>query len=288
MNTRHAQALAQQQLVLLQALFGRPGTTAARAAVADLDHLFSAQGPQTARGLAAYQTNGHALAERALLSVYPVVAALIGHVNFAWLARDLWHAHSPQQGDLAQWGGALPDFLDQSTQLSDTPYLGDVARAEWALHRAAGAPDTLPDLASFARLTQEDPQGLTLMLAPGTTAIASRYPMASLTMAHLYGTPSLAEVGQRLQEGCAEHAVIWRQGMRPRIARNDEPTHALLRALLGGTSLPQAIDAMGHAASADQNIDFSAWLIAAVTDGLVIGVRDHTGPNPIPTLETPQ
>lgn len=286
MNTRPVQTLARQQLVLLQALFARPGTAAAQAAVADLDDLLAVHGSQNARGLAAYQANGHALAERSLLSVYPVVAALIGHDNFTWLARDLWHRHPPHRGDLAQWGDALPDFLDRSTQLSDTPYLGDVARAEWALHRAAGAPDTPPDLASFARLTQEDPQGLTLMLAPGTAVIASRYPLASLTTAHLYGTPSLADVGQRLREGRAEHAVIWRQGLRPRIAWHDATAHALLTALLAGAALPQAIDATGHAASTDQNIDFSAWLIAAVTDGLVMGVRDHTGPHLTANLET--
>ena len=286
MNPQLETTLAQQQRALLQALFARPGSDGALAAVAELNDCLAAHGPQTARGLAAYQANGHVLAERSLLSVFPVVAALIGHDNFAWLARDLWHRHPPHRGDLAQWGDALPDFLDRSTQLSDTPYLGDVARAEWALHRAAGAPDTPPDMASFARLTQEDPQGLTLMLAPGTAVIASPYPLASLTTAHLYGTPSLADVGQRLREGIAEHAVIWRQGLRPRIAWHDATAHALLTALLAGAALPQAIDAMGHAASTDQNIDFSAWLIAAVTDGLVIGVRDHTGTHLTPNLET--
>jgi len=285
MNTTHAQALAHQQLALLQALFVRPGTDAAQAAVAGLDNLLAAQNPQAARGLAAYQANGHALAERALLSVYPVIAALIGHVNFAWLARDLWHMHPPLRGDLAQWGDSLPAFLDNSTQLSDTPYLGDVARAEWALHCAASAPDTRTDLSSFARLTQEDPAHLTLVLAPGTTVISSRYPLASLLTSHLQGTPTLAEVGQRLQEGRAERAVIWRQGLRPRIACVDEPACALLRSLLEGTALPQAMDAMTHVAGVGQTTDFAHWLIAAVTDGLVTGVCDHPRWNPPPTTE---
>lgn len=285
MTARDAQVLALQQRALLQALFLRPGTAAAQAAVAGLDDLLSVHGPQTARGLEAYQANGHALAERALLSVYPVIAALMGPSNFAWLARDLWHAHPPLRGDLAQWGEVLPAFLDNSIQLSDTPYLGDVARAEWALHCAAGAPDQHPDLASFARLTHEDPQDLTLRLAPGATVIASPYPVASLTTTHLYGMPSLTEVGQRLQEGCAEHAVIWRQGLQPRIACIDKPTWALLGALLGGAALPQAIDAMTHAAGAVQNTDFTTWLIAAVTDGLVTGVCEQPRLNPSPTTE---
>jgi hypothetical protein len=274
------QALAQQQNALLQALFVRPGSAAAQTVMADLHGLLQAHDPQTARGLAAYQANGHALAERALRSVYPVIADLIGHDNFAWLARDLWHEHPPQQGDLAQWGDALPDFLDGNPQLADTPFLGDVARAEWALHRAAGAPDAAPDLPSFARLAHEDPQGLALTLAPGTTMIASTYPVASLVNAHLHGTPSLAEAGQRLREGRAEQALIWRQGWRPRISGIDAPTVALLTALLRGADLPQALDAMTQTPGAHPGFDFSAWLTAAVTDGLALGVHPLTNPHP--------
>lgn len=279
MSTHPVQALAQQQNALLQALFVRPGSVAAQTAIVELHGLLQAHDPQTARGLAAYQANGHALAERALRSVYPVIADLIGHDNFAWLARDLWHEHPPQQGDLAQWGDALPTFLDGNPQLADTPYLGDVARAEWALHRAASAPDAAPDLPSFARLAQEDPQGLALTLAPGTAVIDSRYPVASLVKAHLYGTPSLAEAGQRLREGRVEHALIWRQGWRPCISGIDAPTAALLTALLQGADLPQALDATTQTTGAHTAFDFSAWLTAAVTDGLALGVHPLSTPH---------
>lgn len=273
MNTRPLQALAQQQNALLQALFVCPSNAAAQAVIADLHCLLQVHDEQTKRGLAAYQANSHALAERALRSVYPVIADLIGHDNFAGLARDLWHAHPPQRGDLAQWGDALPAFLDGNPQLADTPYLGDVARAEWALHRAANAPDAAPNLPSFARLVHEDPQGLALVLAPGTALIASRYPVASLVNAHLHGTPTLSEAGQRLREGHAEHALIWRQGWRPRISGIDAPTAALLTALLQGADLPQALDATTQTNGAHPAFDFSAWLTAAVTDGLALGVH---------------
>lgn len=279
MNTHPLQALAQQQNALLQALFVRPGSAAAQTAIADLHGLLQAHDTQTARGLAAYQANGHALAERALRSVYPVIADLIGHDNFAWLARDLWHEHPPHRGELAQWGDALPAFLDGNPQLADAPYLGDVARAEWALHRAASAPDAAPDLPSFARLAHEDPQGLALTLAPGTAVIASRYPVASLVNAHLHGTPSLTEAGQRLREGRAEHALIWRAGWRPRICGIEAPTAALLTALLQGADLPQALDATTQTNGAHSAFDFSAWLTASVTDGLALGIHPLNNPH---------
>ena len=277
MTLSRTPSLAQQQQALLQALFARPGTANDDAAETQLLSQLDADSAQTLRGLSAYRANGHALAERSLLAAYPVIAALIGGDNFALLARDLWHSHPPLCGDLAQWGTALPGFLQTSEQLADTPYLSDVAHAEWALHRAAGAPDAEPDLPSFARLGQDNPHGLALTLPPGTTVIRSPYPVASLITAHLSEAPSLAEAAQRLRERCAEHALVWRHGWRPRIAAIEPPAADLVEALLAGADLPQALDAAcaGADPGADSGVfDFSAWLTAAVTDGLVMGVHN--------------
>ena len=277
--------LAQQQQALLQALFTRPGTPDASAADTAVRDLLDADSPQATRGLAAYRANGHALAERSLLATYPVVAALIGVDNFAMLARDLWHRHPPQCGDLARWGDALPGFLHANAQLADEPYLSDVARAEWALHRAAGAPDAEPDLPSFARLGQEDPAGLTLTLAPGTAVISSPYPVTSLVTAHLFDEPSLDTAAQRLRDGLREQALVWRDGLRPRIAGIAPTAATLVQALLAGADLPQALDAVGETDDTGRSFDFSAWLTAAVTDGLVIGVHRLTSSLPRPSKE---
>lgn len=280
--------LAVQQAALLQALFAMPGNAARAAATGLLAELSDALHPQTARGLAAYRSNAHASAERALLAAFPVIAALIGAENVIHLARELWHHQPPRRGDLAQWGDALPAFLDQHAQLAETPYLGDVARAEWALHRAGSAADTTPDLPSFVRLAQEDPQGLGLTLAPGTAVIASRYPVASLVTAHLYGAPDLNEAARRLRAGCAEQAVVWRQGLRPRIGPIGAHAATLLTALLNGADLPTALDAACET-PAPETFDFGAWLTQAVTEGIVLAVHDRPvqhSPQTIPTPET--
>lgn len=286
MNAQPLSSLAQQQQALSLALFVRPGTADADTAEQQLWCLLDAHHPQTARSLAAYRANGHALAERSLLAAYPVIAALIGGDNFALLARDLWHRHPPQCGDLARWGDALPGFLQTNQQLAEAPYLGDVARAEWALHHAAGSPDAEPDLPSFARLGQEDPQGLALTLAPGTAVVSSLYPVASLITAHLHGTPSLAVAAQRLRDGRGEHALVWRQGLRPRIAGISPTAAALVQAQLNGADLPQSLDAACADTDPAEAFDFSAWLTAAVTDGLVIGVHSLVTSHPDTPMET--
>ena len=186
-----------QQQSLLDALFARPGSPQATSALHQLNTWIE---PRASRGLMAYQANGHALAERCLPAAYPVVAQLIGQDSVHALARDLWHRHPPVGGDLAQWGDALPAFLSDNEQLADVPYLADVARVEWALHRAASAPDADPDLPSFGRLSTEDPESLTLRLAPGTEASS---PATGRWSAWSPRTPPANPPWPRLVSACA-------------------------------------------------------------------------------------
>ena len=251
--------LADQQQALLDALFSRPGPQ-------DTAGEGSAPWFRGPRGLHAYRSNGHAQAERSLLATYPVLAQLLGDESFPLLARDFWHSHPPMLGDLAQWGDALAAFLAANAQLQDEPYLADVARVEWALHRCASAPDIPPDPASFALLAGTAPEALTLLLASGTAVVASSHPVASIVGAHLGPDPTLEEAGRRLRAGIAESACVWRHGLRPRVARCEASASTLLQALLGGASLAQALDQ-------SPGFAFDQWLPQAVRDGLVLGAR---------------
>ena len=265
--------LMAQQQAMLHALLAPGGLAANKASVNAVHPYLNPDEAATARGLLAYRTNGHALAERSLRAAYPVIEMMLGARSFEALAKDLWHHHPPERGDLAWWGAALPDFLADSAALSDTPYLSDVARCEWALHRAATAADVVPAPTSFARLTQEDPATLSFVLAPGTTVVGSRYPVASLVLAHRCGTPSIQEAAQRLALGEGESAVVWRWGMKPDIALCSGPAGALLNSLLRGDDLNQALDhALSLASTSTTPFDFSAWLTRAVETQLVVGV----------------
>ena len=250
--------LADQQQDLLRALFGGLSENATNLGAAAAHSMHS-------RGLKAYKTNGHMLAERALFAAYPVVAQLLGTESTADLARALWHAHPPVLGDLALWGDALPEFLAHSSQLQDEPYLADVARVEWALHRGATAADALPDLASLSLLTTQDPDQLRLRLAPGSAVFRCAWPVASIWGAHVHGSPSLEEAGAELGAGVAQNVLVWRQGLRPQ-CRQVLPDEAdLLDALLAGVALGQALDQT-------PGLDFAQWFPAAIASQLVLGV----------------
>lgn len=244
-------ALQLEQSMLLQALAGQTS---------------SAYNP---RGLQVYQANGAMLAERTLASTYPVIAQLMGEASFEPLARHFWQQHPPQRGDMGQWGLQLPEFLATAPQLADEPFLADVARIEWALHRSASAHDSALDAASFALLSSADetrPVGLAI--SPGVYLLASNYPVASIINAHLSGQPTLGEAAAMLSLEQGEYALVWRQGYKPKVRSISAAEHCLINALANGVAVDAALDEASHIEPA---IDFNTWLGQAVQTGLVTG-----------------
>jgi hypothetical protein len=242
------------------------GSSASEAAEADrqrdlLARLAAPRADASASpGLQAYRANAHASAERALGSACPTVRALLGTEDFAHLAREFWHAHPPQRGDLGEWGGALPEWLADHEALAAWPYLADCARLDLALHRCERAADALFDAASLARLSGSEPTQLHLRLMPGVQLLGSRWPLASIHAAHAAGGDESAFdiARERLQQGQGEAVVVARDGWRGVVQRIDAPGLAFMQALLRGADLAQAIDAAG------EGFDFADWLAAAL------------------------
>ncbi len=267
-------ALARQQQALLDALFAWPPDEAMINIAYYVDCMRD-------RGLKAYQTNGRALAERTLRAAYPVLAQLLGADSFAALSRAFWHAHPPVRGDLAQWGGDLAGFVSASEQLTEEPYLADVARVEWAMHTCAGCADRAADPATFQLLVEHDPAALRLVLASGCAVLQSAWPVASIVTAHRHtnsdadanananadnrvaahraikgpvdvDTPARSRqpvhalsrfeaVGEKLRAGIAETAVVWRAGYQPQVREAMPGEAKLLAALLDNRSLDEAV-----------------------------------------------
>lgn len=257
--------LADQQQALVDALFSWPAQNATKS-------IATYASGDWARGLKAYASNGHMLAERALGAAFPVLAQLIGQESFSALARAFWHAQPPVRGDLAIWGADLPAFLENSAQLQDEPYLPDVAKVEWALHGAATQSDTVASLESLALLTTHDPAALYLRLAPGIFFLRSVWPVASILGAHLYNHPTFAQVGLLLRDQVGQDVVVWREGWRPREKEAQPGELVFLRHLQDGLSL-------GAALTGAPELNFETWFPAAVQTALVLSVNHRPPEN---------
>lgn len=266
-------SLAHEQQALLAALWAPDQGTALQALSGVAVPVRAGARAHLGRAVMAYRAHGRALAPRALAAAFPVLAQLLDEENFGALARAFWLAQPPVRGDIAQWGAGLAEYVRHAPQLVEEPCLADVAHVEWALHRLAFAPDATPDLASFGLLTTQDPAGLTLVLSPGVLCIASPWPVVSIINAHLGGEPPLAEAARLLRERTGETALLWRDGLRPRVRQAAPGEAAFLAALQGGACLP---DALARASA----LDFNAWLAPAVHSALVLGAAPHKHPQP--------
>jgi len=245
---------ALRQQMLLRALWAdaRPGVVAGWLRDAP---------PRATRALQAYRANAGALAERALGVAFPTVAQLVGAESFAALARALWAAQPPQRGDIGCWGEALPAFIAAAPQLAEEPYLADVARLDWALHRAALAADRAA-VRGLELLADGDPSALWLRLAEGLALLSSAYPVVSLWQAHrIDAADRFAPAREALANGQGEHALVWRDGFMATLLALPEADALFVQGLLDGDSLASALDRAGT------GFDFERWLLQALQHG---------------------
>lgn len=91
-----------------------------------------------------YRNNVHAGLVDVLEARFPVVARLVGEDFFRAMARAFVATVLPQSPVMIHYGGSFAGFIDVFPPVEDLPYLGDVARLEWAWHEAYNAADAEP------------------------------------------------------------------------------------------------------------------------------------------------
>jgi hypothetical protein len=252
---------ALRQQMLLRALWADAGPEVVAGWLRD-----GPRAGQLARGLAAYRGNAGAVAERTLAAAYPTLQQLLGEASFAALARACWLRHAPTAGDLGLWGDMLPTFIADAESLAGEPYLPDVARLEWAVHRAERAADASPPR-DLERLGSDDPAALALRLAPGTALVDSRYPVVTLWQAHRsQADDRFAPVRAAFDAGTGECALVVREGWRATVLAVAAGEARYTQVLLAGGSLAAALTAAGD------GFDFQTWLIEALQRRRLVAV----------------
>lgn len=124
---------------------------------------------------AIYQNNHFASLLGALRARFGAVERLLGTEYFAAISKLYIEADPPRSPVLLHWGEGFGAFLDSFAPLKPYPYLGDVARLEFARARACHA----RDLPSPPPEALADPQ-LCLALHPSATLMISAYPLADI------------------------------------------------------------------------------------------------------------
>jgi hypothetical protein len=212
-----------------------------------------------------YRGNLQANWRGALAGAYPTLLALVGDVYFDALARAYAQVHPSDSGDLNRFGDSLPGFIERYETDSRFRYFGDVARVEWGLHLAYFA----ADVESFSpqqwvEFGNERLLDARISVHPACTAIASRYAIGDIWLAHQPGGSFPAEIEA---PSCV---LVVRPQWRPIVVKQSAAAHTAFLALQRGESLNEALDA---AFSIDAGFDFSAQWREWIESLAVVGIR---------------
>lgn len=191
--------------------------------------------------IAIYRGNVVAVRTRALRNAYPIIAALVGNAYFDALARAYIVSDPPSEADLNRYGHALPAFVAAFPHARSLPYLPDVARMEWSLHRAHFAADgetfTQDDLQDAITA---DPARIRPRLHPACDVLRSVWPIHRIWAVHQPGHP--AEDRVDLDAG-GETALVERPAYRAGVRRIAVGESAFLAAALDGRALGECVAA---------------------------------------------
>lgn len=184
-----------------------------------------------------YRNNVAAGMIEALRATFPAIEKLVGAEFFAASARVYLERHPPRSPLLFRYGDGFGDFLDAFPPAQSTPYLGDVARLEWARLQAYHAENAKPLLIeSLADFVEDDVGKLCFRLHPSMGLIESRWPVVSLWAAST-GLGNAEDVDLKTPEW----ALIIRPALQVETRKLRQSSFLFMSALKDGVSLETAL-----------------------------------------------
>lgn len=218
-----------------------------------------------------YRNNIYSNLIDVLQSRFPAVARLVGEEFFRAAARVFIERHPPASPVLMRYGAAFAGFLDGFEPAAGLPYLGDVARLEWAWAQAYHAADAAPLGAEALRgIAPDEAGGLIVTLHPSVQVVRSPWPVVTIWSANTgEGEPGPIDAG-----AAGEDALVVRPELSVEVRRLPEGGAAFLEALGEGKCLE---DAATRALVETPEFDLQANLTGLLQCGAVTGLRQAGG-----------
>jgi uncharacterized protein (UPF0276 family) len=205
-----------------------------------------------AERFALYRGNLTSTWAKALAAAYPVIAQLVGEEFFTALAREYGRSHPSDNGDLNRFGAHFESFLRSFEHVNDLPYLPDMARLEWQLHRIHYA-----DHESALQAHDINPQTVeeqSFPWQPTAQLFESEWAVVPLWLAH-QGKPFPPKMDE------PSRALLSRPEWTAHVTPLQAPDYAALQALKEGKTFGAALDA-AFALDEDFNVaaNLQQWL----------------------------
>jgi uncharacterized protein (UPF0276 family) len=220
-----------------------------------------------------YRGNLSATWDKVLSAAFPVIRQLVGFDFFSALTRAFGMAHPSDNPDLNQFGARFARFLGSFEHVADYPYLPDMARLEWALHRAYYAPaGAALDAGALASLTPQAFEQARFDLHPAASLFQSGWAVVPLWLAHQPG-----EGGFPADMAVPSAAAIARARWKTEIAPLSGAQYSALAALAQGASMGEALDAAFDLDDAfDVSESLRQWLALGLLAAPSINTEEST------------
>ncbi len=221
------------------------------------------------RRVGIYRNNTLISLSKALAACYPVVERLVGERFFDQAARAFVKAHPPLQPQLLAYGGGFGTFLDGFEPARSVPYLGDVARLEWARNEALFAEEApIVDIAALQRVPADQYGALCFRPHPSVRIVRSRWPVQSIWQVN-----QADEVKPVDLDRGGETVLVMRPTSQVVSQILTAGEDALLAAIASGATLEEAAV---RAAETDAQFDLQHALVAHLQRGTFCTVSLET------------
>ena len=225
------------------------------------------KGEQLEHRFALYRGNLTATWQKTLANAYPVLQMLVGEEFFGGLAQAYGRAYPSDSGDLNRFGAHFADFLSSFPHVADYPYMPDMARLEWALHRAHYAPGAQPVTAQqMAAIPPGQLEAAHLRLHPACSLLASDWNVVPLWQAHQ--PDASVEFPAQMQQ--ASYGLVLRPQWKTQLLPLSAAGYDALCVLANGGDFGAALDA---AFERDDNFDVGAHLQQWIEHGLIVAIN---------------
>ncbi|HKY94748.1 MAG TPA: DNA-binding domain-containing protein [Kiloniellales bacterium] len=216
-----------------------------------------------------YRNNVVASLVDVLAAAFPMTMHAAGAENFRFAASLFVRAHPPRQARLLAYGAEFPAWLGRFRPAQDRPWLGELARLEWARNEALFAADAEPvKVEALAGLAAEAIPTLRFTLLPSARLIDSDWPVHALWQQ--------AQDGGRIAdppERRAQQVLVLRPGLSVKQLPLEPGDAALLEALHAGETFATAAEA---ALAAEAQCDLQQLLLGHLVRGTFAAVHVTT------------
>ena len=232
------------------------------------------------RGMAIYRNNLLATAQQALAISFPTVLTLIGEGLFNYASRELLISSPPKHGDWALWGDDFPTLLSNLVQLSDYPFVADIAQVDQLRQQSMRAKDSVIDQVSLQLLATHDIDEVYIELTTSQLGMSSNYPVIEFWLSHQQRVVSdtAEELNQKfiqqsldklVQGDFSQKVLIYRPYYNAEIRELSASEYAWLTLIEQGLSIGKALDVMTNNSELEHDFDFAQWIGIALEQNLI-------------------